>query len=134
MEKLASDEVEDQLNAQTIITDNIENKKYFNIISQPDQLDRLFKIAFTSENAQSRKSGIQVIKQVVSTLLEKHRNSQDMNADGDDQKGDKMGQNMADDDVIVQEEQNQVETKEEIAIAKVLAEYLPRFRDQLLLV
>jgi hypothetical protein len=61
IEKLGSDEIEDQLNAQTIISDNIENREFFKILATRENLVNLFEIGFSHVNEECRKSGLQVI-------------------------------------------------------------------------
>jgi hypothetical protein len=74
VEKLGSDEFEDQLNAQTILTENIENKDYFNMLATRETLNQLFEIAFQHNSDECRKSGMAVIVALINIFIEKHRN------------------------------------------------------------
>lgn len=75
IEKLGSDEVEDQLNAITLLSENLENKEYFTILARRENLASLFQIAFKHPSDEGRKSGLNVIIALLNVFIEKHRGS-----------------------------------------------------------
>lgn len=118
IEKLGSDEIEDQLNATTLLSENIENREYFNIIAKRENLTQLFEIAFSHVNEECRKSGLNVIVEVLNVFIEKHRNA-------DHSEEPKKAINESEDyEVVQQEEPEHVESPEEIAISQILMTYI----------
>jgi len=73
IEKLGSSEIEDQLNVITILSENMENREFFSIITSRENLKQLFDIAFSHVNEECRKSGLNVITHILNVFLEKHR-------------------------------------------------------------
>jgi hypothetical protein len=110
IEKLGSDEIEDQLNATTLLSENIENREYFNILARRENLTQLFEIAFSHVNEECRKSGLNVIVEVIHVFVEKHRNAEHTDET-------KKGVNESEDyEVVQQEEPEHVESSEEVSI------------------
>lgn len=118
VEKLGSDEIEDQMSASTILCESIDNKEYFKVVSQRETLGQLFDIAFSHVNEECRKIGIQIICNLLDKLIEKHRHSEkkeDTNVMGGD-----------DDEAVVQtsDDESTPESQEEKNIATILANYI----------
>jgi hypothetical protein len=125
IEKLGSEEVEDQLNAITLLSENLENKEYFTILSRRENLASLFQIAFKHPSDEGRKSGLNVIIALLNVFIEKHRGS---NNDQTDKKVKVEGE---EDEVVHSEEEDLQETPEECTIAGFLQEYIHTFPELL---